>query len=293
MWLAPTISDRRPVRQRIALLRRAPRSIRLKPSGVQPSRASRSPGPSGQSTAPSAREAGPPTHWSWRAECAIPCAPRPAFILRGEPSRVDDCGAAQGPDHFRFPDRRAPARASRLSPGAARPGRVERHRRWEGSWSRLCCWMLLVAAGRRPRAPGASRQGRQASRGRHGPVGLGAASPLAGIPRPDARSRCSASSRGRTRGRPLTTSVRQQLRRAAAKAGVRRRFAPHQLRHAHAVEMAREGVPLNVIQRQLGHANFGTTSRLLQGIDSAEIIDTIHARRAPMIPASAGLRQPR
>ena len=32
-------------------------------------------------------------------------------------------------------------------------------------------------------------------------------------------------------------------------AGVRRRFAPHQLRHAHAVEMAREGVPLIVIQR--------------------------------------------
>ncbi|HEV7806634.1 MAG TPA: tyrosine-type recombinase/integrase, partial [Solirubrobacteraceae bacterium] len=53
---------------------------------------------------------------------------------------------------------------------------------------------------------------------------------------------------GRTRGRPLTTtSVRQQLRRTAAQAGVRRRFASHQLRHAHAVEMAREGVPLNVI----------------------------------------------
>jgi hypothetical protein len=34
--------------------------------------------------------------------------------------------------------------------------------------------------------------------------------------------------------------------------GVRRRFAPHQLRHAHAIELAREGVPLHVIQRQLG-----------------------------------------
>jgi hypothetical protein len=86
--------------------------------------------------------------------------------------------------------------------------------------------------------------------------------------------------------------VRQQLRRTAAKAGVRRRFAPHQLRHAHAVEMAREGVPLNVIQRQLGHANLGITSVYLEGIDNAEIIDTVHARRAPMIPASAGLRQP-
>jgi Phage integrase family len=34
---------------------------------------------------------------------------------------------------------------------------------------------------------------------------------------------------------------------------VRRHFAPHQLRHAHALELAREGVPLNIIQRQLGH----------------------------------------
>jgi len=30
-----------------------------------------------------------------------------------------------------------------------------------------------------------------------------------------------------------------------------------QLRHAHAVEVAREGVPLVAIQRQLGHANLG------------------------------------
>ena len=48
--------------------------------------------------------------------------------------------------------------------------------------------------------------------------------------------------------------------------------------------MAREGVPLNVIQRQLGHANLGITSVYLQGIDNAEIIDTVHWRRAPMIP---------
>jgi site-specific recombinase XerD len=98
---------------------------------------------------------------------------------------------------------------------------------------------------------------------------------------------------GGSRGRPLTDSnARHQLRRCAARAGVRRRFAPHQLRHAHAVEMAREGVPLNVIQRQLGHVNLGVTSIYLQGIDNTEIIDTVHARRAPMIPASAGLRIP-
>jgi site-specific recombinase XerD len=71
---------------------------------------------------------------------------------------------------------------------------------------------------------------------------------------------------------------------------VRRRFAPHRLRHAHAVEMAREGAPLIIIQRQLGHSNLGITSVYLRGIDSGEIIDTVHARRAPMIPGSASLR---
>ena len=96
---------------------------------------------------------------------------------------------------------------------------------------------------------------------------------------------------GPSRGRPWAApAVRIQLRRLAADAGVRRRFAPHQLRHAHAVEMAREGVPLNVIQRQLGHANLRVTSVYLQGIDSAEIINAVHARRAPVMPASAGLR---
>jgi site-specific recombinase XerD len=49
-------------------------------------------------------------------------------------------------------------------------------------------------------------------------------------------------------------------------------------------------VPLNIIQRQLGHANLGTTSIYLQGIDPEEIIATVHTRRAPMMSASAGLR---
>src|SRR5919198_466725 len=95
---------------------------------------------------------------------------------------------------------------------------------------------------------------------------------------------------GPTRGRPWSpTGVRVELRRLAVQAGVRRRFAPHQLRHAHAIELAREGVPLNIIQRQLGQANLGTTSIYLQGIDPEEIITAVHARRAPMMPATAGL----
>jgi site-specific recombinase XerD len=51
--------------------------------------------------------------------------------------------------------------------------------------------------------------------------------------------------------------------------------------------MVREGVPLIVIQRQLGHSDLGITSIYLQGIDNAEIIETVNARRAPMVPVSA------
>jgi len=43
-------------------------------------------------------------------------------------------------------------------------------------------------------------------------------------------------------------------------------------------------------QRQLGHTDLGITSTYLQGIDNAEIVNAVHARRPPMMPASAGLQ---
>jgi site-specific recombinase XerD len=67
--------------------------------------------------------------------------------------------------------------------------------------------------------------------------------------------------RGPTRGRPCApAAIRLQLHNTALAAGVRRRFAPHKLRHAHAVEMSREGIPLLVTQRQLGHGDLAITS---------------------------------
>ena len=49
---------------------------------------------------------------------------------------------------------------------------------------------------------------------------------------------------GRTRGRAWSaTAARVALRRRAANAGVRRRFVPHQLRHAHAIELAARACP--------------------------------------------------
>jgi site-specific recombinase XerD len=96
---------------------------------------------------------------------------------------------------------------------------------------------------------------------------------------------------GPTRGVRAWSSaaVRAEFRRLAAEAGVRRRFAPHQLRHAMAVELAREGVPLPILQRQLGDRNMATTSIYLSGIGIDEVIGRVAARPAPMMSASAGL----
>ena len=137
----------------------------------------------------------------------------------------------------------------------------------------------------------AQRQGRSPTRDRHGRLGLGAAAALARRPRRAPGWPLFCVIDGPTRGRPRSSAnARVEFPRLVGQAGIRRRFAPHQLRHAHAVELAREGVPLNVIQRQLGHANLGTTSIYLQGIDTKEIIATVHARRAPMMSATAGLQ---
>src|SRR5689334_15278058 len=66
---------------------------------------------------------------------------------------------------------------------------------------------------------------------------------------------------GPTRGRAWSASAaRVELRHVALKAGVRRRFAPHQLRHAHAVELLHEGIALPLIQPPLGHSHLSTTA---------------------------------
>jgi hypothetical protein len=60
-----------------------------------------------------------------------------------------------------------------------------------------------------------------------------------------------------------------------------------------ASEPDREERPCRVLrdrERGTGHTNLGVTSIYLQGIDNAEIIATVHARKSPMIPASTELR---
>ncbi len=202
---------------------------------------------------------------------------RPAAAQQGDalPGRPADGGGGRGRD---APRRRGSSRLARASDDrrlvarrAARPGSASARRA-------------------RPRPParfaaGPQRQGRPPPRGRHGRVGLGTATAMADRAGTSCRSgRSSASSTARPAGgRGRGAAVRAEFRRLASEAGIRRRFAPHQLRHAHALELAREGVTLNIIQRQLGHANLGTTSIYLQGIDTEEIITAVRTRRAPMV----------
>jgi len=81
------------------------------------------------------------------------------------------------------------------------------------------------------------------------------------------------------RGTPLLPSyVRALLPRLAARAGIHKRVHPHGLRHAHAAELAHEGLPVNVIQQQLGHANLAVTSRYLDHIAPHERVEALRQR---------------
>jgi Phage integrase family len=135
------------------------------------------------------------------------------------------------------------------------------------------------------------RQARTAPRGRHGRMRLGGAAPLA---------RAATRAPGRpavlhhqpTDPRPALVQCRRPSR-AAPERGRGRRpsaFAPHQLRHAHAVELASEGVPLIVIQRQPGHSNLGITSIYPQGIDNGETVGP-GAMRSPRARATTEPRR--
>ena len=66
--------------------------------------------------------------------------------------------------------------------------------------------------------------------------------------------------------------VRNLMKRLAAKAGIDKRVHPHGLRHTHAAELAMEGVPVHVIQKQLGHASLAVTDRYLNHVMPADVV---------------------
>ncbi len=85
------------------------------------------------------------------------------------------------------------------------------------------------------------------------------------------------------------TNVRAALRRLAKKAEVRKRIAPHQFRHALAVELVLEGKSTFVIMRQLRHANLQVTTVYLRSFPQLAIVAEIRQRPVPTISALQAL----
>jgi integrase/recombinase XerD len=69
--------------------------------------------------------------------------------------------------------------------------------------------------------------------------------------------------------------VRAALTRLATRAGIDKRVHPHGLRHSLAYEMARRGIPLQVIQAQLGHASLDGTSHYIGRLMPKDVVDVM------------------
>lgn len=98
-----------------------------------------------------------------------------------------------------------------------------------------------------------------------------------------------------SKGRALRAAyVREALKDLARKAGIEgKRVHPHGLRHTHAAELAREGVPLHIIRRQLGHADLRTTQRYIDHLEPLEVVRVMQARTWPThAPAPVSIEMP-
>jgi site-specific recombinase XerD len=72
--------------------------------------------------------------------------------------------------------------------------------------------------------------------------------------------------------------VREMLVRNARRAGIEKRVHPHGLRHTMAYELLMEGVPIPIIQRQLGHASLQTTDTYLSHIAPKQVLEVMSGR---------------
>lgn len=87
--------------------------------------------------------------------------------------------------------------------------------------------------------------------------------------------------------RVQTAYVRALLPRLASQAGIEKRVHAHGLRHTFACELMRERLPINLIQKQLGHASLAVTSRYLQHVTPPELVEAMQRREWPEEASSA------
>lgn len=99
-------------------------------------------------------------------------------------------------------------------------------------------------------------------------------------------------------GGPLSSRyVRELLPRLAKAATIDKRCHFHGLRHTMAFELASEGVPMHLIQQQLGHSNLAITSRYISHLNPAETVARMKSREwggasATSAPPTNGLPSP-
>ena len=87
------------------------------------------------------------------------------------------------------------------------------------------------------------------------------------------------------------SSARLELAAAGKRAGLRRRCNAHSFRHAHAVELWREGLDMYTIQQQLGHARLDVTALYLRGVGVSETLQPIIKRSAPLMLVPSPLKE--
>ncbi len=81
-------------------------------------------------------------------------------------------------------------------------------------------------------------------------------------------------------GRPIDPRyVRAALVRLGDRASLTKRIHPHGLRHSLAFAMAQQGIPMHVIQAQLGHASLAITDRYVRHLMPADVIAVMRDRK--------------
>ncbi|HWD11500.1 MAG TPA: site-specific integrase [Solirubrobacteraceae bacterium] len=80
-------------------------------------------------------------------------------------------------------------------------------------------------------------------------------------------------------GRPVRAAYYRELcKRLGKKAGIDKRVHPHGLRHTCAFDMAEEGIPMHMIQAQLGHESLSTTGQYIGHINPAALVEAMRNR---------------
>lgn len=86
--------------------------------------------------------------------------------------------------------------------------------------------------------------------------------------------------------------VNRTFRKLEREAGLRQRFAPHQLRHAWFLENMRDNMPVYIAMVLMGHANLKVTTEYGRGLDNEDALDFIRARKAPVMAVPKLLDMP-